>query len=141
MPGVKKYTDDEFLHLVSDISKIRTRFRQYISYSNEQGAHAVVLEILFNALDECKTPRSPADKVLVYFDERDGFIEVIDNGRGIPLDLLEEVYTSLNMGSNIDTTNKSNMKVATLGQNGTVVWQNMLRLHHIEEVLKISLRN
>ena len=113
------YVDDKFDHLVSDVDKIRNKYRQYISFSNEQGAHAVVLEILFNALDECKTPRSPADKVLVYFDERDGFIEVIDNGRGIPLDLLEEVYTSLNMGSNIDTTNKSNMKVATLGQNGT----------------------
>lgn len=115
----QKYVDDTFDKLDSDIDKIRQRHRQYISYSNEMGAFSVVSEILFNALDECKTPRSPADKILVYFDERTGFIEVVDNGRGIPTNILEEVYTSLNMGSNINTANKAGMKIETLGQNGT----------------------
>lgn len=114
-----KYVDDHFDHLVSDIQKIRVRHRQYISYSNEQGAKSVTDEIIANALDECRTPRSPGNKIMITFDERDGFITVVDNGRGIPTNILEEVFTSLNMGSNINTSNKANLKAETLGQNGT----------------------
>lgn len=121
MPNEKKikYVDDTFDHLVSDISKIRARHRQYISYSNEMGALSVVAEILNNALDETRSPRSPGNKVHIEFDERSGFITVDDNGRGIPTKILEEVFTSLNMGSNIVTSKKAALKTETLGQNGT----------------------
>lgn len=114
-----KYQDDVFDHLKSDIEKIRVRHRQYISYSNEAGAKSVVDEIINNALDECRTPRSPGNKIHIEFDERTGFIKVVDNGRGIPTDILEELFTSLNMGSNINTANKASLKAETLGQNGT----------------------
>lgn len=114
-----KFKDDVFDHLESDIDKIRVRHRQYISYSNEQGAKSVVDEIIYNGLDECKNPRSPGNKIHVIMDDRDGFITVTDNGRGIPTDILEKVYTSLNMGSNINTSNKANLKTEVLGQNGT----------------------
>ena len=114
-----KFTDDKFDHLKSDIDKIRIRHRQYISYSNEAGAKSVVDEIINNALDECRSTRSPGNHIYITFDERNGFIEVKDNGRGIPTDILEEVFTSLNMGSNIYTANKADLKVETLGQNGT----------------------
>lgn len=114
-----KYVDDQFDHLESDIDKIRVRHRQYISYSNEAGAKSVVDEIIFNSLDECKTPRSPGNKINVDFDERTGFITVKDNGRGIPTNLLEKIFTSLNMGSNINTKKKAGLKAETLGQNGT----------------------
>lgn len=114
-----KFEDDKFVHLESDISKIRGRFRQYISYSNEKGAASVVTELLYNCIDECRNPKSPGNKIHVEFDERDGFIRVDDDGRGIPLGILEKVYTSLNMGSNIDTSDKASLKAETLGQNGT----------------------
>ena len=114
-----KFVDDVFDSLESDIEKIRVRHRQYISYSNEKGAESVVDEILNNSLDECRTPRSPGNKIHIEFDERDGFITVSDNGRGIPTNILEKVYTSLNMGSNIKTSNKAGLKAETLGQNGT----------------------
>ena len=116
---MQKYEDDHFDHLESDLQKIRVRFRQYISYSNEAAAHSVVSEAINNALDECRTPRSPGNSVHIEFDERDGFITVADNGRGIPTDIIEKVYTSLNMGSNIYTENKNELKAETLGQNGT----------------------
>lgn len=114
-----KFVDDVFEHLESDIDKIRVRHRQYISYSNEAGAKSVVDEIINNALDECRTPRSPGNKIHIKFDERDGFITVSDNGRGIPTNILEKLFTSLNMGSNISTSNKAELKAETLGQNGT----------------------
>lgn len=114
-----KFIDDTYDHLKSDIDKIRKRHRQYISYSNEAGAKSVVDEILNNALDECRTPRSPGNRIHVEFDENTGFIQVEDNGRGIPTNILEELFTSLNMGSNINTSKKANLKAETLGQNGT----------------------
>lgn len=114
-----KYVDDKFDHLESDIEKIRLRHRQYISYSNEAGAKSVVDEIFHNADDECKNPRSPGNKITVSFSELDGFIEISDNGRGMPTDIMEKVFTSLNMGSNINTSNKASLKVELLGQNGT----------------------
>ena len=113
------YVDDKFDHLESDIDKIRLRHRQYISYSNEAGAKSVVDEIFHNADDECKNPRSPGNKISVRFSELDGFIEISDNGRGMPTDIMEKVFTSLNMGSNINTSNKASLKVELLGQNGT----------------------
>ena len=113
-----QYKDDKFVHLTSDIEKIRKRYRLYISYSNELAALEVTKEILFNAIDECKNPRSPANKIHIEFDERDGFITISDNGRGIPTDILEEVFTSLNMGSNIDSSDKADLKVDVLGLNG-----------------------
>ncbi len=117
--GKKLYEDDIYDHLESDIDKIRTRHRQYISYSNAAGAHSVVDEIINNALDECRTPKSPGNKIHIEFDERDGFITVVDNGRGMPTNIMEKVFTSLNMGSNINTSNKAKLKTETLGQNGT----------------------
>lgn len=115
---VVKYEDDVFDKLESDIDKMRGRFRQYISYGGTKGAESCVDEAIANALDECRTPRSPGNAIHIEFDERTGFIKVVDNGRGIPTALLEEIFTSLNMGSNINTTNKSKLKAETLGQNG-----------------------
>ena len=114
-----KYVDDHYDHLISDIEKIRVRHRQYISYSNEKGAESVAKEMLYNGLDECKNPKSPGNKITNTFDERTGFLTVSDNGRGIPTNILEELFTSLNMGSNINTSNKASLKTDNLGKNGT----------------------
>lgn len=126
-----RYEDDKFEHLSSDIDKMRVRYRQYISFSNAAGALSVVDEILFNSLDECKNPRSPGNKVHIEFDERDGFITVGDNGRGIPLNILEDVYTSLNMGSNLFDT-KNDLKMESLGQNGTGTLAICALAEHVE---------
>jgi len=112
------YEDDKFDKLESDVDKMRGRFRQYISFGGSKGAEACVDEAIANALDECRTPRSPGNAIHIEFDERSGFITVTDNGRGIPTNLLEEIFTSLNMGSNINTSNKAKLKAETLGQNG-----------------------
>jgi len=90
----------------------------YISFSNEPAAKAIVMEIIYNAIDECRSPRSPANKVTVEFDERTGFIRVTDNGRGIPTDKFELILTTLNSGSNITSDDKVDLKTNVLGRNG-----------------------
>lgn len=115
----KEYVDDQYTHLESDVEKMRGRFRQYISYSNERGAMSLADEGIENAKDECKNPRSPGDHIWIQHSEIDGFLDVEDNGRGIPTALMEKLFTSLNMGSNIKTGDKSQLKADILGQNGT----------------------
>lgn len=113
-----KYVDDVFTHLESDISKLRNKSRMYISASDQNAAKNIVLEILYNALDEIKNPRSPGNKIDIVYDENTDTIEVSDNGRGIPTEILEKVLTTLNSGSNIDSGSKDDLKTNILGTNG-----------------------
>ena len=115
---MSKFVDDKYIHLAEDIEKMRQKFRMYISFSNQLAAKAIVLEILYNAVDECRNPRSPADKITIAYDEREDTIVISDNGRGIPLNVLETVLTTLNSGSNIDSGSKADLKTNTLGRNG-----------------------
>jgi DNA gyrase subunit B len=114
-----KYVDDEYQHLEKDVDKVRGKFRQYISFSQEAAAHALFIEILWNCLDECRNPRSPGDTIEISFDARTGTIVVTDNGRGIPLNILEPILTSLNFGSNVDSGKKAELATNILGRNGT----------------------
>lgn len=113
-----KFKDDKFIHLKDDISKLRLKGRMFIAHSNEAGAKSVVMEIIYNAIDECRNPRSPGNEVKILYDERIDTITVEDNGRGIPTDIMELLFTTLNSGSNIDSTAKADLKTDTLGRNG-----------------------
>ena len=113
-----KFKDDKFIHLKDDVSKLRVKGRMFISSSNEAGAKSVVLEIIYNAIDECRNPRSPGNAVKIIYDEKTDTIQVDDNGRGIPTDVMELLFTTLNSGSNIDPTAKNDLKTDTLGRNG-----------------------
>lgn len=114
----KKYTDDTFTHLERDVDKVRYKTGMYISYSNELGAKSVINEIIYNSIDECRNPRSPGKNINIIFDERIDTITVEDNGRGIPPDVLEMLFTTLNSGSNIDSSAKNDLKMDSLGRNG-----------------------
>jgi len=115
---MSKFVDDKFDYIESDIMKLRLKSRMYISFSNEAAAKALSLEIIYNAIDEMKNPRSPASKIDISFDESTQAITCKDDGRGIPLNDLEKILTSLNSGSNISSEKKSELKVNILGTNG-----------------------
>ena len=115
---MKRFVDDKYTHLEEDVDKIRQKYRMYISFSGPLAAKAIVLEILYNALDECRNPRSPANKIDIIYDESKDMITVEDNGRGIPTDVLNTVLTKLNSGSNIDSGSKVDLETNTLGRNG-----------------------
>ena len=113
-----KFKDDVFTHLEDDREKIRKKSRMFLSFSNELGAKAVVLEILYNAIDECRNPLSPGNAIKIVYDERIDTIHVEDNGRGMPTEIMEMIFTTLNSGSNIDSTAKNDLETDTLGRNG-----------------------
>ena len=114
----KRIIDDKYTFLDSDVDKIRSKFRMYISYNGVLAAKAIVMEIIYNALDECNSPRSMGNKISILYDERTDTIEVQDNGRGIPTSVIDNLLVTLNSGSNIDSSNKSDLKANTLGRNG-----------------------
>ena len=113
-----KFQDDKFVHLKSDTSKMRNKSMMYISFNNQLAAKTVALEALYNAIDECGNPLSPANHVIIRYDERIDTIEIEDNGRGIPHDVLVMIFTTLNSGSNIDSSAKNDLETDTLGRNG-----------------------
>ena len=75
----KQFQDDKFIHLASDTSKLRQKSMMFISHSNELAAKSVSLEALYNAIDECRNPRSPADQIIIRFDESSDTITFEDN--------------------------------------------------------------
>ena len=115
---MNKIIDDKYTFLDSDVDKIRTKFRMYISYNGIMAAKAIVMEIIYNALDECNSPRSMGNQIDISYDERIDEITVKDNGRGIPTNIIDNLLITLNSGSNIDSSNKQDLKVNTLGRNG-----------------------
>ena len=115
---MNKIVDDKYTFLDSDVDKIRTKFRMYISYNGIMAAKAIVMEIIYNSLDECNSPRSMGNEINISYDERIDEITVSDNGRGIPINVIDNLLVTLNSGSNIDSSNKADLKTNTLGRNG-----------------------
>lgn len=121
MAKIQKYIDDVIEHKEDDIDKIKTKPLMYISYAGSKGALHLAKEIINNAIDETINPRSPGDNVSIFFDEKENKISIIDNGRGIPFDMIDLVCTKLQSGSkfnrNADKKGVAN-KSFTAGENG-----------------------
>ena len=82
---------------------VRVRPGMYIGSTDQRGLHHLIYEILDNAVDEAMA--GYCERVEISISE-DGWISVVDNGRGIPIDkhpktgksALETVMTTLHAG-------------------------------------------
>jgi DNA gyrase subunit B len=63
----------------------------YIGNNNLHGLHHILLEVLDNSVDECMA--GYASKITVVI-EKDGTVEITDDGRGIPVDFKTDVGMS-----------------------------------------------
>ncbi|MDE0267722.1 MAG: ATP-binding protein [Acidimicrobiaceae bacterium] len=96
------YTADS-IEALEGLEAVRRNPGMYIGGSGSEGLMHLVWEIVDNAIDEAAA--GWADKVSVTF-HRDGSVEVVDNGRGIPVGqhavrnvtALEVVFTELHAG-------------------------------------------
>ncbi len=86
----KQYSADQIVEL-EFLDAVRRRPGMYIGNNSLHGLHHILLEVLDNAVDECMA--GFASKIIVNI-EQDGTIEVIDDGRGIPVDFKPEVGMS-----------------------------------------------
>ena len=70
--------------ILEGLEAVRKRPGMYIGSTGARGLHHLIWEIVDNSVDEAMA--GYADKVIVTLRE-DGGIEVIDNGRGIPVEM------------------------------------------------------
>jgi topoisomerase IV subunit B len=96
------------IEVLSELEGVRKRPGMYIGSTNLTGLHHLVWEIIDNAVDEAVN--GYGDKITVTL-EKDGSIQVEDEGRGIPVDIhpqthipaIQLIYTTLHSGGKFNS--------------------------------------
>jgi DNA gyrase subunit B len=106
-PATRKLPDDSYgadqIQILEGLEAVRKRPGMYIGSTGPRGLHHLVYEVVDNSVDEALAGYCDLIKVTI---RRDGSIRVIDNGRGIPVDInhqeqkstVEVVMTILHAG-------------------------------------------
>jgi DNA gyrase subunit B len=79
--------DASAIQVLEGLEPVRKRPGMYIGDTGEYGFHHLLREIVNNAVDEALA--GYASTCLVYF-HPDGSVTVVDNGRGIPVDIMPQ---------------------------------------------------
>ncbi|MBM11472.1 MAG: DNA topoisomerase (ATP-hydrolyzing) subunit B [SAR202 cluster bacterium] len=98
----QEYTAKD-IQVLEGLEAVRVRPGMYIGSTDQRGLHHLVYEILDNAVDEAMAGYCTRVEISI---SEDGWISVVDNGRGIPIDkhpktgksALETVMTTLHAG-------------------------------------------
>jgi len=83
--------DASHIQVLEGLEAVRLRPGMYIGSTSASGLHHLVYEIVDNAIDEALA--GFCDEVYVTI-KNDGTITIVDNGRGIPIDVQEQTGTS-----------------------------------------------
>lgn len=101
LSAVNDYNADS-IKALEGLEAVRKRPAMYIGNTNSTGLAHIVFEIFDNAVDEVLAEY--ADTIELTFLD-DGSVSVEDNGRGIPPEALELIFTTLHAGGKFDSSN------------------------------------